>query len=206
MANTGIVSVDATTTLFAGQSDLVVFSAFTGDYATAKAADLMKGGQSLGQISEESTSWTGDEPTIDVLYDEQHQIIGITPKPGTNAFEAEVASTSSAMLKLLHNGKEIKLAKTDLANADVDASEDVTAVGIGGELPIMEVPIGWWSQDKSRMFFMPKATVVGSFTQNGRFVVNKISVTAGFVDTDNLQPLMVIPVKPKYATTTTDAA
>jgi hypothetical protein len=200
----GIVNADAATVLFAGQSDLVVFDVFKGDYSTAKVADLLKGGQSLGQISEESTSWTGDDPTIDVLYDEQHQIIGITPKPGTQSFEAEAASTSNNMLKLLHNGKEIKIAKTDLTDADVEAEADVTAIGIGGELPMSERPIAWWNQEKTRMFFMPKATIVGSFTQNGRFVVNKISVTAGYVDTDDLQPLMVIDLPPKYATKTVE--
>lgn len=200
----GIVNVDSITVAFSGQSDLVVFDVFEGDYSTAKAEDLLKGGQSLGQIVEESTSWTGDEATIDVLYDEQHQIIGVTPKPGTYAFEFQAASMSNEMLKLLHNGKEIKISKTNAADADIDISADVTAIGLGGELPISERPIAWWNQNKTLMFFMPKATVVGSFTQNGRFVVNKGSVTAGYVDTDDLKPFMVIPANPKYATKTTE--
>ena len=75
MAGTGIKSRKITE-IFNGQSDIVLFDEPSGGYtADTTFANVTASGMSLGQVVEDSTSWEGEDPSIDSIKDEQGDII-----------------------------------------------------------------------------------------------------------------------------------
>ena len=93
--------IDEITSVFSGQSDVVV-GVEDPTYSSATLDDLFgEGAKSLGQIVEDSTSWDGDDPSMDPLRDEQGDTITTRITAGTLAFSLDIASTSTDLLKIM---------------------------------------------------------------------------------------------------------
>lgn len=180
-----ITNLETAQSLFVGQGDLILFKEIS-DYSQANLASLTEP-KSLGQIKEDSSSWTGDDVTINEIKDEQGDLITATVSAGTLSFEAEIASTSADVIKTFMAGVGFESA----AVSSVFASGTVKAVGFGVDLPVITRPIAWLNDEKKRMLLFPKAKIAANFTNSDKLMTVKISVLAEFLDLPQLKTAMV---------------
>lgn len=179
-----ISNLESVQSLFVGQGDLILFKAVE-NYATANLASLTEP-KSLGQIKEDSSSWTGDDVTINEIKDEQGDLITATVSAGTLSFEAEIASTSIEVIKTFMAG--VGLESVTISSVFGSA---VNAVGFGVDLPVITRPIAWLNDEKKRMLLFPKAKIAANFTNSDKLMTVKISVLAEFIDRPQLKTGMV---------------
>jgi hypothetical protein len=185
----------AVTEVFNGQADIVLFDEVS-SYDSATLATVTAAGTSLGQIVEDSTSWDGDEPSLDNIKDEQGDVIVINPSTGTLAFSCDIASTSNKMIETFLKGKEIKFEA-----GKTDTIENITSViGFGTELPVITRPIAVVNDESNKMLLFPKAKIIGNFNLDSKLWRIHISATAEYVDTKSLKTGMIINGSPKYET------
>jgi hypothetical protein len=171
--------------VFNGQSDIVLFDAPTDGY-TAKTsfADVTTLGMSLGQVVEDSTGWTGDEPSIDTIKDEQGDPIASSVTAGTYAFECEVADLSDEMAMAIM--KATKVTAEITSNSFTNISNVVKFV----ELPVTTAPIAILNDEANKWIFLPKAKIVGNLTLDSKLWRIHLSATAEYIDTDTLGTCM----------------
>jgi hypothetical protein len=165
-------------------------------YDSATLATVTAAGTSLGQIVEDSTSWDGDEPSLDSIKDEQGDVIVINPSTGTLAFSCDIASTSNKMIETFLKGKEIKFdaGKTNT----IDGIKSV--MGFGTELPVITRPIAVVNDESNKVLLFPKAKIIGNLSLDSKLWRIHISATAEYVDTKSLKTGMIINGSPKYET------
>jgi hypothetical protein len=183
----------ATTEVFNGQSDMVVFDEVS-DYDSATLDTVLKSGQSLGQIVEDSTSWDGDEPSLDSIKDEQGDVIVVNPTAGTFAFSCDLATTEAAIVKLFLKGSEVTV--TDSSATTITSISDV--VKFGTELPVITRPIAIFNDEANKVLLFPKAKIIGNLNLDSKLWRITISATAQYVDTKNLGTCMMFKGKPAY--------
>lgn len=174
------------TEVFNGQSDIVLFDAPSGGYtAETSFTDVTASGMSLGQVVEDSTSWEGDEPSIDSIKDEQGDIIVSTVTAGTYAFSCDIADLSE-----------------DMATAIMKASKVASpgsSTGIGTptnvlkfvELPVTTKPIAIFNDEANKWILFPKAQIVGNLTLDSKLWRLHIVATAQYINTETLGTFMM---------------
>lgn len=185
MAAQGIKSRKITE-IFNGQSDIVLFDEPSGGYtAETTFADVTASGMSLGQVVEDSTSWEGEDPSIDSIKDEQGDIIVSSVTAGTYGFSCDVADISEEMAIAL-----MKAAKVQTPG---------TSTGIGTlsgvlkfvELPITTRPIAIFNDEANKWILLPKAKIVGNLTLDNKLWRIHIVATAEYVNTATLGTFMM---------------
>ena len=185
MAGTGIKSRKITE-IFNGQSDIVLFDEPSGGYTAATTfANVTASGMSLGQVVEDSTSWEGEDPSIDSIKDEQGDIIVSSVTAGTYGFSCDVADISDEMAIAL-----MKAAKVQTPG---------TSTGIGTlsnvlkfvELPITTRPIAIFNDEANKWILLPKAKIVGNLTLDNKLWRIHIVATAEYVNTATLGTFMM---------------
>ena len=185
MAGTGIKSRKITE-IFNGQSDIVLFDEPSGGYTAATTfANVTASGMSLGQVVEDSTSWEGEDPSIDSIKDEQGDIIVSSVTAGTYGFSCDVADISEDMAIAL-----MKAAKVQTPG---------TSTGIGTlsgvlkfvELPITTRPIAIFNDAANKWILLPKAKIVGNLTLDNKLWRIHIVATAEYVNTATLGTFMM---------------
>lgn len=183
------------TEVFNGQSDIVLFDAPTGGYSESTSfADVTASGMSLGQVVEDSTSWEGDEPTIDVIKDEQGDPIVSTVTAGTYAFSCDIADLSEEMAEAI-------MKATKVATPGTSASiESLTNVMKFVELPVTTAPIAIFNDEANKWILFPKAKIVGNLSLDSKLWRLHITATAEFIDTETCGTFMMGKGKPKEAT------
>lgn len=185
-----ISNLESAQSLFVGQGDLVIFDEVT-DYSAATIATLANP-KSLGQVVEDSTSWTGDDVTVNEIRDEQGDLITATVGAGTIAFECELASTSATMIQTFLKGATIAGATAMSSIFGTGSGTGVSAVGFGTELPVVTRPIAWLNDEKKRIFLIPKAKITANLTNSDKLMRIKLSVLGEYLDTTNLKTAIVI--------------
>lgn len=185
-----ISNLETAQSLFVGQGDLVIFDEVT-DYSTATIATLANP-KSLGQVVEDSSSWTGDDVTVNEIRDEQGDLITATVGSGTIAFECELASTSATMIQTFLKGSTIAGATAMSSVFGTGSGTGVSAVGFGTELPVITRPIAWLNDEKKRIFLIPKAKITANITNSDKLMRIKLSVLGEYLDTDNLKTAVII--------------
>ena len=178
-----ITNFEAAQSLFAGQGDLILFDPIT-DYASATLATLANP-KSLGQIVQDSTSWDGDDVSVDQIKDEQGDIIVSSVTAGTYGFSCDVADISEDMAIAL-----MKAAKVQTPG---------TSTGIGTlsgvlkfvELPITTRPIAIFNDEANKWILLPKAKIVGNLTLDNKLWRIHIVATAEYVNTATLGTFMM---------------
>lgn len=185
MAAQGIKSRKITE-IFNGQSDIVLFDEPSGGYtAETTFSDVTASGMSLGQVVEDSTSWEGEDPSIDSIKDEQGDIIVSSVTAGTYGFSCDVADISEEMATAL-----MKAAKVQTPG---------TSTGIGTlsnvlkfvELPITTRPIAIFNDEANKWILLPKAKIVGNLTLDNKLWRIHIVATAEYVNTATLGTFMM---------------
>lgn len=180
-----ITNFEAAQSLFAGQGDLILFDPIT-DYASATLATLANP-KSLGQIVQDSTSWDGDDVSVDQIKDEQGDIITARVTAGTLAFSFELASTSQEMITKFLKGATV----TPAAIAGfTDTPTKIT--GFGVDLPVFTAPMAIVNDELNRAWLYPKAKVTSNLAYSDGLWRIKASVLAEFVDTASLKTGMII--------------
>jgi hypothetical protein len=182
------------TELFNGQSDIVIFDEVS-DYNTATFATVTASGESLGQIVEDSTSWDGDEPSLDSIKDEQGDVIVINPTSGTYAFSCDIASTSTAIMKTFLKATDVTGDVTSTTFTDIKE-----LIKFGTELPVITRPIAVINDEANRVILFPKAKIIGNLNLDSKLWRVHISATAEYLDTATLGTCMTWKGKPKYET------
>lgn len=174
------------TEVFNGQSDIALFDAPTGGYkATTSFADVTASGMSLGQVVEDSTSWEGDDPTIDVIKDEQGDPIVSTVTAGTYAFSCDIADLSAEMAEAIMKATKVTGALTSTSISDV------TDVVKFVELPVTTAPIAIFNDEANKWILFPKAKIVGNLTLDSKLWRLHITATAEYIDTATLGTFMM---------------
>lgn len=180
-----ITNFEAAQSLFAGQGDLILFDPIT-DYASATLATLANP-KSLGQIVQDSTSWDGDDVSVDQIKDEQGDIITARVTAGTLAFSFELASTSQEMITKFLKGATV----TPAAIAGFTGTP-TKITGFGVDLPVFTAPMAIVNDELNRAWLYPKAKVTSNLAYSDGLWRIKASVLAEFVDTASLKTGMII--------------
>ena len=180
-----ITNFEAAQSLFAGQGDLIIFDPIT-DYASATLATLANP-KSLGQIVQDSTSWDGDDVSVDQIKDEQGDIITARVTAGTLAFSFELASTSQEMIT-----KFLKGATVTPAAIEGFTGTPTKITGFGVDLPVFTAPMAIVNDELNRAWLYPKAKVTSNLAYSDGLWRIKASVLAEFVDTASLKTGMII--------------
>lgn len=180
------------TEVFNGQSDIVVFDEVE-DYTTATVNSIVATGQSLGQVVEDSTSWDGEEPSLDSINDEKGNVIVVNPSSGSYAFSCDVASLDDDFIKLFLKGKDVTVTGTGGSFGDV-----TKAVKFGTDLPVITRPIAIINDEANKIILFPKAEIIANFSLDSKLWRIHISATAQYLDTTNLGTCMKFDGTPKY--------
>ena len=181
------------TDIFNGQSDIILFDEVT-SYDEAQLSTL-GGAKSLGQIVQDSTEWTGDEPEVENILDEQGDVITATVTAGTLGFTFQMADTSAANFQEFLKGSEIK---GTMSEADNAWSEISKVVGFGYQLPTMTRPIMVVNDQMSKSILLPKAKITSNLTIEDGLLRIAVTVVAENVDTAHLKTGMLIIGKTQY--------
>lgn len=166
------------TEIFNGQSDIVLFDAPADGYdADTSFADVTASGMSLGQVVEDSTSWEGDEPSIDSIKDEQGDIIVSTVTAGTYSFSCDVADISEEMAQEIMKATKVTTPGTSTG------IKTPTGVMKFVELPVTTRPIAIFNDEANKWILFPKAKIVGNLALDSKLWRIHIVATAEFIDT-----------------------
>lgn len=185
------------TEIFNGQSDIVLFDEPTNGYTdTTSFADVTASGMSLGQVVEDSTSWEGDEPSIDSIKDEQGDIIVSTVTAGTYAFSCDVADVSEEMATEIMKAAKVATPGT---STSIGTPTDVLKFV---ELPVSTRPIAIFNDEANKWILFPKAKIVGNLSLDSMLWRIHIVATAEFIDTATCGTFMMGKGTPIAETTT----
>lgn len=187
------IKEEVMSSVFVGQSDIVVFDKVD-DYKTATFATVTASGQSVGQVSGDSSEYVGEDAETENWVDEQGDIITSTTKAGTVAIKWSMADLSAENVKKFLNGTNLTL-ETSTLFSDVK-----NAVGFGVDLPVITRPVGWFNDEAGRCLFLPKAKIVSSLGYDSGHYVLKATATAEYVNLKSLKTAMLFDAKPIYET------
>lgn len=188
------IKEEVMSSVFVGQSDIVVFDKVD-DYKTATFATVTASGQSVGQVSGDSSEYAGEDAETENWVDEQGDIITSTTKAGTVAIKWSMADLSAENVKKFLNGTDLTL-ETSTLFSDVK-----NAVGFGVDLPVITRPVGWFNDEAGRCLFLPKAKIVSSLGYDSGHYVLTATATAEYVNLKSLKTAMLFDAKPVYEPT-----
>lgn len=188
-----IGKIDTVGSFFVGQGDIIVFDK-PANYAAAKLSTLANP-KSLGDIHLDSTNFTGDDPTLTPLKNEQGISYYTTVENGTFGFEFFVPSTSSAMLTALMNAEIV----TDTFASGGTFAVGSTITGAMHKSTIVEKPIMIVNETKNRALVVPKAKIVSSLAMQDKVAGIMVRVNAENIDTTDLKTVMFVDGAIGYA-------
>ena len=179
---------DTVTSVFAGVSDIIVGDvAADSAYESGTLDTLFASAKSVGQVKEDPTNWTGDDPTVDSVKDEKGNIITTKTTAGTFAFEFLMASMSPNILKAFMKAEDV---------ASAVSSSGPFGAGAGAvkivDLPVTVRPIMVANDVADKAIVFPKAKIVASITREDGVFFVKGTATAEFVDTTKLGTFMLL--------------
>ena len=179
--------IDAVSELFNGQGDIIVFDK-PADLASATLKTLANP-KSLGDIKLDSTSWSGDDPTVNLIKNEQGETVITTVEAGTFGFEFTAMSISAAMLTKLFGAESVSASFT--TNTDLFATSS-TVTGFGTSPTIVECPIMIVNSTLNKSIIFPNAEIVSNLTIEDKVYCIKCKVTAKNINTANLKTVMIV--------------
>jgi hypothetical protein len=187
MANTiGILDVSVGG-CFGGIGDLFVFDSMTdAQYATAKLSTFTNG-MAVRPIYDGTTAWTGGEPTLTQLKDEDGKVICSYSEGGSNSFEVVLMQLNAAVVKKFLNG--IQITDASLNSSTWIASADI--LGIDGNYYTSVMPTAMVDKSKGVAVIFPRALCTASLVAQDGGIGLKLSFEALDINTANLKQLMI---------------
>ena len=186
MARTTVGVIDSVGELFNGQGDIIIFDKPV-DYSAATLVTLANP-KSLGDIKLDSTTWSGDDPTVNIIKNEQGETVVTTVESGTFGFEFTAMSTSAAMLAKLMGGISISPTFT----ADTLIAPGSTVTGFGTNPTIIECPIMIANSTLDKSIIFPYAEIVSNLSIEDKIYCIKCKVTAKNINTAALKTVMIV--------------
>lgn len=186
MAITNLVSAPK---LFVGQGDLIIFDEISDYGADGVGLASLTNPKSLGQIVEDSSSWTGDDVSFDEIRDEQGDLITSTVTNGTMSFEFDIAALDPGFMSVFLKASTISSAA--LASVFGGTGTTVTAVGWGDAVPVITRPIGWLNEDLKRLLLFPKAKIAANLANADKLMRIHCVATAEYLDLATLKTAML---------------
>jgi hypothetical protein len=122
-----IQKIDVSTIKFQGFARVIMFPEVDPETFTSKTtlAEVLAGGKDLGQIVEDSYSWTGDATSVETLKDTEGNVIKAKAVAGTLAWECRIPSVSSAMSKTIAGAKITKAKVAENGDIKIDTTKDI---------------------------------------------------------------------------------
>lgn len=173
---------------FAGIGELVVFDTMTdASYATAKISSFT-GAMKVRPLYNGSTSWTGDDPDITQLKDEDGNVQCSYAEGGTNSFETVCMHLNKALTEKFLGGAVISDASMG-SSAWLNSGE---IVGIPGNYKTTVMPVAKFDKTKGVAIVFPKALCTASLVSQDDGVGIKLTFEAMDINTTHLKQLMIV--------------
>ncbi len=187
-----ITQLDASASFFKGYSTAIIFDALVG---TEKDPGDLANPKWIGSIFQGSTSWTGEAPTMTPHRNEDGNSVYTFASGGSSGIQLDVMSTSDTMITTFLRG-------TAIANGDMGAptyidetaTNSVSAIGWGDQLPVIERPIALVNDLDNQVLLFPKALIAASIVNNDRALHIRLAVNAQELPSSMtyLKPVMLI--------------
>lgn len=175
--------------LFVGQGDLIIFNEIPDYSASGIGLASLTGPKSLGQIVEDSSSWTGEDVSFEEIRDEQGDLITSTVTAGTMSFEFDIAALDPGFMEVFLKSESI--ASAELSTVFSGTSTTVTAVGWGDAVPVITRPIAWLSEDLKRLLLFPKGKIAANLSNADKLMRIHCIAQAEFIDLATLKTAML---------------
>lgn len=182
--------------LFMGQSDIIIFDKVD-DYNTAKISTLANP-KSLGDIDQDSTEWTGDDPEVEPRRNEQGEAVTSRVTNGTQAFAFSIMSMDFNNVKTFLSPGVVKTITAASGAAWGETNGIKGVVGFGSTPSVMTRPIMITNDEGDLSLLFPKAKIVANLTLDDGMFLLHVSVTAESVDTADLDTALLIEGKVVY--------
>jgi hypothetical protein len=168
--------------------ELVVFDSLTdAAYETAKIstfANAMK----VRPLYNGTATWTGDEPEITQIKDEDGNVECSFAEGGTNSFEAVCIRLNKALTTKFLNG--LAITDASLSSSTWLTSSDI--IGVDGNFYVSYMPVAVFDKKKTTCIVFPKCQVTASLVNQDNGVGLKLSFEAQAISTANLKQLMIV--------------
>ena len=187
-----ITQLDSSASFFKGYSTAIIFDALSG--TEVDPGDLASP-KWIGSIFQGSTSWTGEAPTMTPHRNEDGNSVYTFASGGSSGIQLDVMSTSDTMITTFLNGTAIENGNMgDPTYIDETATDSVSAIGWGDQLPVIERPIALVNDLDNQVLLFPKALIAASIVNNDRALHIRLAVNAQELPSTMtyLKPVMLI--------------
>ena len=187
-----IAQLDSTASFFKGYSTGIIFDALGG--SETKLANLANP-QWVGSIFQGSTSWTGEAPTMTPHRNEDGNSVYTFASGGSSSLTLDIMSTSDTIVKTFLKGTEIKTADVGTpAWIDETATNSVSAIGWGDQLPVIERPFALVNDLDNQILLFPKALIAAAIVNNDRALHVRLNINAQELPSSmtSLKPVMLV--------------
>ena len=175
--------------------ELVVFDSLTdAAYETAKLSTFANP-QKVRPLFDGTTTWTGDDPTIEQLKDEDGNVQCSFAEGGSNSFETVCMHLNKALTKKFLGGIEI----TDATMNSSAWATSAEIIGISGNYYTTYMPVAKFDKKKGIAVVFPKALCTASLVNQDGAIGIKLTFEAQDVNTTNLKQLMIVRGTPNYS-------
>lgn len=179
--------------VFNGQSDIVLFDAPSGGYSSnTTLTEVTASGMSLGQVVGESTSWNGEDASVETIKDEQGETIVAKVTAGTYGFGCDIADLSEAKAAAIMKATKVESPGTSTTLGTP------TKVLKFVELPVTTRPIAIFNDEANKWILFPKAKIVGNLKLDNGLWRMSLKATAEYIDTASCGTLMMGAGTPTY--------
>jgi len=187
-----ITQLDSSASFFKGYSTAIIFDALSG---TATDPGDLVNPKWIGSIFQGSTSWTGEAPTMTPHRNEDGNSVYTFASGGSSGIQLDVMSTSDTMITTFLKGTAIENGDMGAPTyIDETATNSVSAIGWGDQLPVIERPIALVNDLDNQVLLFPKALIAASIVNNDRALHIRLAVNAQELPSSMtyLKPVMLI--------------
>jgi hypothetical protein len=190
-----ITQLDSSASFFKGYSTGIIFDALGGSVTNLGGLSNPKW---VGSIFQGSTSWTGEAPTMTPHRNEDGNSVYTFASGGSSSLQLDLMSTSNTIITTFLKGTEIATANIGTPSPpnwiDGTASQTVSAVGWGDQLPVIERPFALVNDLDNQVLLFPKALIAAAVVNNDRALHVRLNINAQELAASmtHLKPVMIV--------------
>ena len=189
-----ITQLDESASFFKGYSTGIIFAALAG---TEDEIGDLSTPKWIGSIFQGSTSWTGEAPTMTPHRNEDGNSVYTFASGGSSSLQLDIMSTSDTIITTFLKGTEIKNADVGTPKPkwiDETATNSVSAIGWGDQLPVIERPFALVNDLDNQILLFPKALIAAAIVNNDRALHVRLNINAQELPSamTHLKPVMLV--------------
>ena len=189
-----ITQLDESASFFKGYSTGIIFAALAG---TEDEIGDLSTPKWIGSIFQGSTSWTGEAPTMTPHRNEDGNSVYTFASGGSSSLQLDIMSTSDTIITTFLKGTEIKNADVGTPIPkwiDETATNSVSAIGWGDQLPVIERPFALVNDLDNQILLFPKALIAAAIVNNDRALHVRLNINAQELPSTmtHLKPVMLV--------------